>query len=229
MIDIKANFEKIQKKLPENVLLVAVSKTKPVELIMEAYNLGYRIFGENKVQELREKYEQMPKDIKWHMIGHLQSNKVKYIAPFVELIHAVDSFKLLKTINKEGVKNKRTINFLFQLHVAKESTKFGMTCEEVEAIIKSEDFHQLQNINPVGLMAMATNTPDKEIVRKEFRQVKKCFDYLKNSYFKEKNDFKEISMGMSQDYEIAIEEGSTIIRLGSTLFGPRDYTKVSKA
>jgi len=225
MIDIKANFEKIYQKIPENVLLVAVSKTKPVELIMEAYNLGYRVFGENKVQELREKHEQMPKDIKWHMIGHLQSNKVKYIAPFVELIHAVDSFKLLKTINKEALKNNRVINFLFQLHVAKESTKFGMVCEEVEEIIKSDEFKQLQNVNLVGLMAMATNTSDKEIVREEFRQVKKCFEKLKEKYFKNKDDFKEMSMGMSQDYEIAIEEGSTMIRLGSTLFGPRDYQK----
>ncbi len=223
MIDIKANFEKIQKKLPEHVLLVAVSKTKPVELIMEAYNLGYRVFGENKVQELKEKHEAMPKDIQWHMIGHLQSNKVKYIAPFVTLIHAVDSFKLLKTINKEAVKNKRVINFLFQLHVAKESTKFGLSCAEVEAIIQSEEFAQLKNINPLGLMAMATNTNDKTIVKEEFRQVKKCFEHLKEKYFKEKSDFKEISMGMSQDYELAIEEGSTMVRLGSTLFGARNY------
>ncbi|MCF6241418.1 MAG: YggS family pyridoxal phosphate-dependent enzyme [Bacteroidales bacterium] len=223
MTDIKANFEKIHNKIPNNVLLVAVSKTKPVELIMQAYNLGYRVFGENKVQELREKYEQMPKDIRWHMIGHLQSNKVKYIAPFVELIHAVDSFKLLKTINKEALKNNRTINFLFQLHVAKEESKFGMSCEEVEAIINTQEYKDLKNINPMGLMAMATNTPDKELVHNEFRQVKKCFEYLKEKYFKNKADFKELSMGMSQDFEIAIEEGSTMIRLGSTLFGAREY------
>ena len=222
MIDIKANFEKVLNKIPENVLLVAVSKTKPVELIMQAYEMGHRIFGENKVQELKEKYEQMPKDIKWHMIGHLQTNKVKYIASFVELIHAVDTFKLLRTINKEAAKNDRIINFLFQLHVAKESTKFGMSCEEVEEIIGSEEFKQLKNVNPVGLMAMATNTPDKQIVRNEFKQVKQCFDRLKEKYFKNKDDFKEISMGMSQDYETAIEEGSTMIRLGSTLFGPRN-------
>jgi pyridoxal phosphate enzyme (YggS family) len=227
MTDIKANFEKIQKKLPEHVLLVAVSKTKPVELIMEAYNLGYRVFGENKVQELKEKYETMPKDIQWHMIGHLQSNKVKYIAPFVELIHAVDSFKLLKTINKEAVKNNRVINFLFQLHVAKEENKFGMSCAEVEEIINSDEYKMLKNINPQGLMAMATNTSDKEIVRNEFIQIKKCFDKLKEKYFKNKADFKERSMGMSQDFELAIEEGSTIIRLGSLLFGAREYQKKS--
>lgn len=225
MTDIKSNFEKIKQKLPDNVLLVAVSKTKPVDLIMQAYNLGYRTFGENKVQELREKYEQMPKDINWHMIGHLQSNKVKYIAPFVTLIHAVDSFKLLKTINKEAQKNKRVINFLFQLHVAKEESKFGMSCEELETMINSDEYKELKNINPCGLMAMATNTPDKNIVREEFKQVKKCFEYFKEKYFKDKSDFKELSMGMSQDYEIAIEEGSTMIRLGSILFGAREYPK----
>ena len=223
MIDIKANFEKIKSSIPENVLLVAVSKTKPIELIMEAYNMGYRTFGENKVQELSEKYEKMPKDIKWHMIGHLQTNKVKYIAPFVELIHAVDSLKLLKTINKEAKKNNRVINYLFQLHVAKESSKFGMSCVEIEKIINSEEFSEFKNTNLMGLMAMATNTPDKEIVRQEFRQVKNCFDNLKEKYFKENPDFKEISMGMSQDYQLAIEEGSSMVRIGSTLFGAREY------
>jgi len=222
MIDIKTNFEKVTNNLPKGVKLVAVSKTKPNELIMQAYTLGYRIFGENKPQDLKQKHEDLPKDIEWHFIGHLQTNKVKYIAPFVSLIHAVDSLKLLKTINKEAVKNNRSINFLFQLHIAQEDTKFGLSCNELETIITSNEFAELKNINPIGLMAMATNTSDKQIVRREFNLVKKCFDKLKSSFFKDKEDFKEISTGMSQDYQLAIAEGSTMVRIGSTLFGMRN-------
>ena len=222
MIDIKTNFEKVTNNLPKGVKLVAVSKTKPNELIMQAYTLGHRIFGENKPQDLKQKHEDLPKDIEWHFIGHLQTNKVKYIVPFVSLIHAVDSLKLLKTINKEAVKNNRSINFLFQLHIAQEDTKFGLSCNELETIVTSNEFAELKNINPIGLMAMATNTLDEQIVRKEFNFVKECFDKLKSSFFKDKEDFKEISTGMSQDYQLAIEEGSTMVRIGSTLFGARN-------
>ena len=221
-MDIKTNFDKVIENLPETVELVAVSKTKPNELIMQAYNLGFRVFGENKAQELKRKYEELPKDIIWHMIGHLQTNKVKYIAPFVKLIHAVDSFKLLKTIDKEAVKNKRIINYLFQLHVAEEQTKFGLTCNEIETIINSDEFLTLKNVNLVGLMAMATNSTNEQLISNEFDDVKNCFNMLKNKFFKDKSDFKVLSTGMSQDYQIAIKAGSTMVRLGSTLFGPRN-------
>lgn len=223
-MDIKTNFDKVLKYLTEGVELVAVTKTKPNELIMQAYNLEYRVFGENKAQELKRKYEELPKDIKWHMIGHLQTNKVKYIAPFVELIHAVDSIKLLKTIDKEAVKNNRVINYLFQLHIAKESTKFGLSCDEIEAIIRSDEFLTLKNVNLTGLMAMATNSTDKQLITKEFEDVKNCYNKLKSTFFKDKSDFKELSIGMSQDYKIAIQAGSTMVRVGSTLFGPRNIT-----
>jgi len=221
-MEIETNFIRVLEKLPEGVELVAVSKTKPNEVIMQAYDLGYRVFGENKAQELRRKYEELPKDIKWHMIGHLQTNKVKYIAPFVELIHAVDSIKLLKTINKEAVKNKRDINYLFQVHIAKEQTKFGLSCSEIEAIISSDEFTTLKNVNLTGLMAMATFTTDKHVIIKEFKEVRNCFNKLKSSFFKNKPDFKELSIGMSQDYELALQSGSTMIRIGSILFGPRN-------
>jgi len=208
-------------ELPKSVSLVAVSKTKPEELILEAYNVGQRIFGENKIQDLAEKYEHLPKDIKWHMIGHLQTNKVKYIAPFVSLIHAVDSFKLLKTINKEAVKNNRTIDCLFQIHIAKEETKFGLDKEELLDILNSDEYKQLKNIRIVGLMGMATNTSDMEIVKSEFAGLKSLFNELKQSHFLGKDSFKEISMGMSGDYKIAIKQGSTMVRIGSSIFGAR--------
>ncbi len=220
-MDIKTNFNEILKKLPNDVELVAVSKTKPNELIMQAYDLGYRVFGENKAQELKRKHDELPKDIKWHMIGHLQTNKVKYIAPFVELIHAVDSIKLLKTINKEALKNNRVIDYLFQLHVAKESTKFGLTFDELKTIIKSEEFSTFKNVNLIGLMAMATNSSDNELVAGEFKEVRTSFIELKSNFFEKKEDFTQLSIGMSQDYQIAINEGSTMVRIGSTLFGPR--------
>ncbi len=221
-MNIKSNFDKIIKTLPDGVQLVAVSKTKPNELIMEAYNMGYRVFGENKAQELKRKYDELPKDIVWHMIGHLQTNKVKYIAPFVGLIHAVDSIKLLRTINKEAIKNNRVINFLFQLHVAKEQTKFGLSCNEIEDIIRSDEFLTLKNVNLVGLMAMATNTTDEEIIINEFKEVKNCLNKLKDTFFTNKPDFKEFSIGMSQDYQLAIKQGSTMVRIGSLLFGARN-------
>lgn len=218
-MNITANLQQIKASIPEHVTLVAVSKTKPNEAILEAYQAGQRIFGENKVQELTEKHESLPKDIEWHMIGHLQSNKVKYIAPFVSLIHGVDSFKLLKEINKRAAQNERIINCLLQIHIAEEDTKFGFDEKEVIELIKSEAFQHLKNIKVVGLMGMATFTDDENQIRKEFKSLKKLFDKLQIS----NHQFQILSMGMSGDYQIAIEEGSTMIRLGSSIFGERNY------
>lgn len=218
-MNITANLQQIKDSIPEHVTLVAVSKTKPNEAILEAYQTGQRIFGENKVQELTEKHESLPKDIEWHMIGHLQSNKVKYIAPFVSLIHGVDSFKLLKEINKRAAQNERVINCLLQIHIAEEDTKFGFDEKEVVELIKSEAFQHLKNIKVVGLMGMATFTDDENQIRKEFKSLKKLFDKLQIS----NHQFQILSMGMSGDYQIAIEEGSTMIRVGSSIFGERNY------
>lgn len=218
-MNITANLQQIKASIPEHVTLVAVSKTKPNEAILEAYQAGQRIFGENKVQELTEKHESLPKDIEWHMIGHLQSNKVKYIAPFVSLIHGVDSFKLLKEINKRAAQNERVINCLLQIHIAEEDTKFGFDEKEVIELIKSEAFQHLKNIKVVGLMGMATFTDDENQIRKEFKSLKNLFDKLQIS----NHQFQILSMGMSGDYQIAIEEGSTMIRVGSSIFGERNY------
>lgn len=207
-----------------NARLVAVSKTKPESLIQEAYELGIRVFGENKVQELASKHETLPKDIEWHMIGHLQSNKVKYIAPFVTLIHAVDSLKLLKEINKQAIKYDRTIECLLQMHIADEETKFGLDENELYSIIGDEQFSSFQNVKIVGLMGMATNTTDLIQVRAEFKGLKELFDSVSASQLPSNVEMKELSMGMSSDYEIALEEGSTLIRVGSAIFGERNYT-----
>ncbi len=217
------NINRILEELPKEVKLIAVSKTKPQEDIMEAYNGGYRVFGENKPQELLDKYNNLPKDIEWHMIGHLQTNKVKYIAPFVSLIHAVDSFKLLKMIDKEGKKNNRLIDCLLQFHIANEETKFGLSYEEALDILHSEEFNILENIRIVGVMGMATNTDNNNQITKEFACLKDIFERLKKDYFKEEDSFKEISMGMSGDYQLAIEQGSTMVRVGSSIFGYRNY------
>ncbi len=211
------------KNLPADVKLVAVSKTKTEEEIMRVYDVGQRLFGENKVQELVPKYEKLPRDIEWHLIGHLQTNKVKYIAPFVGMIHSADSLKLLKTINKEAQKNNRVIKCLLQFHIAEEDTKFGLNREEAEEILNSEAFKQFENIEICGVMGMATFTEDMEHVRREFKSLKSIFEWLKNDYFSDQPQFKEISMGMSDDYPVAIEEGSTIIRVGSAIFGSRNY------
>lgn len=216
-MDIAKNIKEITKSLPKNVRLVAVSKTKPNEDILEAYNAGHRIFGENKVQDLTKKYEALPKEIEWHFIGHPQSNKVKYIAPFISLIHGVDSIKLLKTINKEAVKNDRVIDVLLQFHIAEESTKFGLSADEADELLTSETFKQLKNVRIIGVMGMATYTDDQDQVRNEFRVLKGIFNSLKNKYFSDSKFFAEISMGMSGDYPIAVEEGSTMIRVGSKI------------
>jgi len=223
MKDLKANYNKVLSDIPDNVTLVAISKTRTIEEIKNLYELGHRVMGESKAQELTPKYEKLPKDIKWHMVGHLQRNKVKYIAPFVEMIHSVDSLRLLNTINKEGEKNNRVINCLLQLHIAKEETKFGMSEEEITELLKSSDYKEMSNVSIKGLMGMATFTEDEEQVRKEFSELKQTFDKLKNSFFKSNESFTEISMGMTNDYKIGIEEGSTLVRIGTAIFGERDY------
>ena len=206
---------------PSNTTLIAVSKTKPNEAIQKMYDQGQRIFGENRVQELVGKYEVLPKDIEWHLIGHLQSNKVKYIAPFVRMIHSVDSFKLLKEINKQAEKNNRIIDVLLQFHIAEEDTKFGLDINEAKEILTSSNFSNMKNIKIAGVMGMATFTHDLTQVRKEFKTLNTIFQQLKNDYFQDDDSFKEISMGMSGDYSLAIEEGSTMVRIGSLLFGSR--------
>jgi len=218
---IKENLLRIQNSIPSKVQLVAVSKTKPLELLQEAYTAGQRHFGENRVQELVEKYEALPKDICWHMIGHLQSKKVKYIAPFVHLIHGVDSLKLLEEINKQALKNNRIIDCLLQFHIANEETKYGFSYEEALALVESETFFPLKNVRIVGVMGMATFTEDDNRVRQEFATLTNYFSLFKNNQFKFAPYFKEISMGMSGDYLIAIEEGSTMVRVGSSIFGGR--------
>lgn len=222
-MSISENIDLVKAKLPTQVQLVAVSKTKPVEMLMEAYNHGQRAFGENKVQEMTAKYEAMPKDIEWHFIGHLQTNKIKYMASFVHLVHGVDSFKLLKAINTEARKASRVISCLLQFHIAEEETKFGLSWEEAEEMLQSEEFASLENVKVCGVMGMATYTDDEAQVRKEFATLKNYFDRLKADYFSTNDDFKTISMGMSGDYLLAIEEGSTMVRIGSTIFGERQY------
>lgn len=220
-MDIKKNIEKIKTNIPNDVEIVAISKTKPVELIEEAYKNGHKVFGENRPQELQQKQKQLPKDIKWHFIGHPQSKQVKYFAPFVELIHGVDSLKLLTVINKEAVKNKREINCLLQFHIAQEETKFGLTIDEANEILSNENYKKLENIKICGVMGMATYTDDKEQIKSEFSNLKNIFNQLKVKWFANTDYFKEISMGMSNDYAIAIEQGSTMLRIGSLIFGER--------
>lgn len=221
MTSISENLEGIRKELPERVTLVAVSKTKPNEAILEAYEAEQRVFGENRVQELANKHETLPKDIEWHMIGHLQRNKVKYIAPFVSLIHAVESLRLLSEINKEARKNNRTIRVLLQFHIADEETKFGLSLNEAKQLLVSDEFRDMENIVIAGVMGMATFTDNEVQVRKEFQTLKEIFDTLNTEFFAQQDSFKEISMGMSGDYRIAIEEGSTMVRIGSSIFGNR--------
>lgn len=220
---IKKNLEDIIKTLKDGVTLVAVSKTKPNELIQEAYDAGQREFGENKVQEMVAKHEALPKDIKWHMIGHLQTNKVKYIASFAHLIHSVDSLKLLKEINKQANKSNRVQGVLLQFHIAKEETKFGLSLEEAEDLLNSEVYKAMKNIEIRGVMGMATFTENETQIREEFDHLHSIFDQLHSKYFKNTPTFKEISMGMSSDYQIAMEVGSTMIRVGSSIFGQRNY------
>lgn len=222
-MSIAENLNKIKSKMPEHVTLVAISKTHPAEVVMEAYNAGQRVFGENKVQELVAKSEVMPKDIKWHLVGHLQTNKVKYVAPFVHLIHSVDSAKLLKEIDKQGRKNNRVIDCLLQVHIAEEETKFGLSVDELHSLLSDFFAAKYNNVRIVGLMGMATFTDNMQQVAKEFRGLSQTFKQVKEKYFSDDNQFKALSMGMSGDYEIAIAEGSTMVRVGSSIFGARNY------
>lgn len=223
MDNIAENIERVNALLLDNVSLVAVSKTKPMLYIEQAYQAGQRLFGENKALEMREKYYALPKDIEWHFIGHLQTNKIKYIAPFVALIHSIDSLDLLEEVNKYAKKNNRIIPCLLQIYIAKEETKYGLLPIEAEEIFKSKSYLQLENIKICGLMGMATNTENSEQIRTEFAMLKSYFDRIKIEYFKDEKSFKEISMGMTDDYGIAIEEGSTMVRVGSGIFGSRIY------
>lgn len=221
-MSITANISAIKKEIgTSNVKLIAVSKTKPVESILEAYEAGHRLFGENMVQELVEKHEKLPKDIEWHLIGHLQTNKVKYLAPFINLIHSVDSLKLIQEINKQALKNNRVIDCLLQLEIADEETKFGMDMAEAIEFLRSNEFQELKNIRICGVMGIATLTDNPEMTAEEFYELKTFFNGLKDTFFRKDPAFKEISMGMSGDYKLAIEKGSTLIRLGSTIFGVR--------
>jgi pyridoxal phosphate enzyme (YggS family) len=219
---IASNIISLKRQLPEGVKLVAVSKTKPVSDILEAYNTGQKVFGENRVQELLSKKDLLPPDIEWHLIGHLQSNKVKHIVPFISMIHSVDSYKLLKVINDESEKINRITDCLLQFHIASEETKFGFDMEEVVSMIYSQGFSQMNSVRICGVMGMATFTDSESQIRKEFRYLSTCFNELKRRFFSERDSFREVSMGMSGDYKLAIEEGSTIIRLGSIIFGERN-------
>ena len=218
------NLQVIKENIPPHVTLVAVSKTKADEVIMEAYQAGHRDFGENKVQDLAAKQERLPADIRWHMIGHLQSNKVKYLAPFVYMLHGVDSLKLLGVINREAEKNKRVIDCLLQLRIAMEETKFGLSEEELIQLISSDAFRAMKHIRIRGLMGMATYTENSNQIREEFRHLKRIFDRLKEERFSGQACFDQLSCGMSGDYPLAIEEGSNLVRIGSFIFGPRNYS-----
>lgn len=221
-MSIQSNLQAIRKTIPDEVKLIAVSKTKPAENIQEAYDIGQRIFGENKVQDLFAKQPLLPDDIQWHFIGHVQTNKVKFIAPFINLIHAIDSLKLLNEVNKQAIKNNRTINCLLQFHIAEETSKFGLSIDEATEILSTPVYQNMENIKIVGVMGMSTFTEDMDQVRREFRTLRKIFEELKKNYFNQDIGFKEISMGMSGDYRIAIEEGSTMIRVGTSIFGLRN-------
>lgn len=222
-MSISDNLLKIKESIPEHVALVAVSKTMPASVVHEAYEAGHRLFGENKVQELSAKHPRLPSDIQWHFIGHLQTNKVKYIAPFVHMIESVDSLKLLIEINRQAAKSGRIINCLLQFHIAEEESKFGLNRKKAALMLGDPAMSELNSINIAGVMGMATFTDDIEHVRQEFRNLRNIFDWLKSTYFSDHAAFREISMGMSGDYPVAIEEGATIVRIGSLIFGERQH------
>jgi pyridoxal phosphate enzyme (YggS family) len=225
-MSINENISDLLNSIPPHISLIAVSKTKPVSAIWEAYKAGQKIFGENKALEMAEKYNALPKDIEWHFIGHLQTNKIKYISSFVSLIHSVDSFKLLEFINKEAKKQHRIIDCLLQFYIATEESKFGFDYDEAAALLNSNDFAQLQHIRITGVMGMATYTENLKLIEQEFEQLASYFHQLKQEFFNDKPYFKEISMGMSGDYKIAIAKGSTMVRIGSSIFGEREFKKV---
>ncbi|MBR1516798.1 MAG: YggS family pyridoxal phosphate-dependent enzyme [Bacteroidales bacterium] len=222
---IKDNLIRIRQTIPAPTRLIAVSKTKPVADLQEAYDAGQRLFGENKALEMRDKHAVLPDDIEWHFIGHLQSNKVKYIAPFVALIHSIDSLAILQTVDREAAKHDRTIDCLLQFHIATEETKFGLDQQEAEQLLSHCD--DLHHVRIVGVMGMATNTDDRTLIRSEFHTLKAIFDHLRQRFFADRPYFCEISMGMSGDYDLAIQEGSTLVRVGSAIFGARNYANVN--
>lgn len=222
-MDIQANLKEVLTSLPAQVKLVAVSKFHPNESIERAYRAGQRIFGESKVQELTGKYETLPKDIEWHFIGHLQTNKVKYIAPYIAMIHAVDSYKLLAEIDKQAAKNGRVIPCLLEIHIAQEESKYGFTFQECREMLEGGEWKNLTHICIAGLMGMATFTEDETEIKREFNSLKQFFNEIKQNYFADRDTFREISMGMSHDYPLAIEAGSTLVRVGSKIFGERIY------
>jgi len=221
MLDIKVNIRSLKEQIPESVKIVAVSKTKPAEDVLVAYNSGHKIFGENRIRELLQKKDLLPADIEWHLIGHLQTNKVKYVVPFISMIQSVDSFKLLKVIDSQAALVNRVVDCLLQIHIAEEATKYGFCMAEIHEMIGSEDFNGIKSVRICGVMGMATFTNDFDKVRKEFRYLATCFNELSTSYFINSPSFKEISMGMSGDFQIAVSEGSTIVRIGSLIFGER--------
>ena len=223
MSDIARHIERIRQELPAGTRLVAVSKFHTAETIMEAYEAGQRIFGESKVQEMTGKYESLPKDIEWHFIGHLQTNKIKYMAPYVSMIHGIDSYKLLAEVNKQAIKAGRVIRCLLQIHIAQEETKFGFSFDECKEMLNADEWKALANIQICGLMGMATNTDSKEQIEREFRSLNCFFHEVKKQYFADEPTFCELSMGMSHDYRLAIAEGSTLVRVGSKIFGERVY------
>ena len=223
MINVKENIRKLQDSLPKGVGLVAVSKFHPVELLREAYDAGQRIFGESRAQEFLQKVGQMPDDVKWHFIGHLQTNKVRAIVPYVAMIHSIDSEKLLRVVDSEAERAGRVVDVLLQLHVAQEETKYGMTADECVAMVESGVLAELTHVRVCGVMGMATNTDDENEIRAEFRKIKQVFDLLHEGCLHDSDCFREISMGMSDDYQIAVEEGSTLVRVGHSIFGERQY------
>ena len=225
MVDITSNISSLRQQIPQSVKLIAVSKTKSVDDIMLAYNAGQRCFGENRVQELLRKKDMLPGDIEWHLIGHLQSNKVKHVVPFISMIESVDSFKLLKVIDSESSVIHRIVNCLFQIHIALEDTKFGFSMPEIHDMLHSEEFTKINTVRICGVMGMATFTDDHVRIRKEFRYLSGCFNELKDRYFSDNKSFREISMGMSGDYKIAVSEGSTIVRIGNLIFGERNQVR----
>lgn len=222
-MSITTNIQQLRSSLPDGVSLLAISKYQPIEALQEAYDAGQRMFGENHIQEMAAKAAVLPKDIEWHFTGHVQTNKIKYMAPFVSLIHAVDSFRLLREINKHAAKHDRTIDCLLQIHIAQEETKYGLTIDGCRQLLATEPWRELHNVRITGLMAMGSNTDDMEQVRREFRQMKQLFNELKDAYFAEESSFAQLSEGMTDDYPVAIEEGSTIVRIGSMIFGNRGY------
>lgn len=222
-MSISNSIHQLRATLPEGVSLVAISKYQPITSIQEAYDAGQRLFGENHIQEMAAKAAALPKDIEWHFTGHVQTNKIKYMAPFVSLVHAVDSYRLLREIDKHAAKHNRIIDCLLQIHIAQEDTKYGLTIEECRQLLSSEPWRELQHVRITGLMAMGSNTDNMSQVRSEFRQMRCLFDELKSTYFADEPSFAQLSEGMTDDYPIAIEEGSTLVRIGSMIFGSRGY------